>query len=271
MAGDLVFDGMSDSPRRRSHARREAERLVSPRREPGEDEADRDAWIQEVCNGFVSRGTTNKAYYKVVLETLWPRGHGIPGPHVSEDEIREAINRFRRENRVGRDPDRRYLDVFRRVRELQGEEGVVGIIKQGKTYQLVDLELVEKRVPRTGLSDSDWALVLARYEGKCPSCSRQPPEVELEQDHKIPRVRGGGDELANWQPLCTECNNHKSIRCRGCQLNCNECPWAFPELYASLRVSRENVEAVRKRARELDVDPHLLANRIIEEHIREYE
>ena len=253
---------------RRSHARRKADELVRPSSDESPDAAERLKWIESVCEGFVSPSSANKQYYRVILETLWPAGRGIPGPHVSEDELREAVNRFRKENRVGRDPDRRYLDVFRRVRELQGEEGVVGAIKQGRNYQLVDLDLAPKRVPRTGLGDADWAKVLGRYDGACASCGRKPPDVVLEQDHKVPRLRGGGDEVENWQPLCTECNNHKSIRCRNCQLECRQCPWAFPEEIAPVRLSRGSMEALRQAADKLGADPSTLADEAIRGFLR---
>jgi hypothetical protein len=223
----------------------------------------REVWLEEVCQGFVCPSEANKSYYRVLLEELWPADYGIPGPRVKEDELREAIERFRRNKYSGSKPYKPYVDVFRRLRELQGEEGITGIGREGKTYQLVSLSLSEKRVPRIKLSDLDWLQILGIYQHRCPVCSRSEPEVRLQQDHKIPRIRGGGNELSNWQPLCDECNNFKSTSCRGCQLECETCSWAFPERFAPLRLSSDNISRLRQIAVDTNSDPHDLLNQIV--------
>lgn len=236
---------------------------VSQQKVPGNIR--REDWLQEVCQGFVSPSEANKSYYRVLLEKLWPEGHGIPGPHVKEDELREAIEFFRRSRHSGDNPYKPYVDVFRRLRELQGEEGVTGIGREGKTYQLVSLSLSEKRVPRVKLSDTDWQRILEQYQNRCLVCTRSEPEVRLQQDHKIPRTRGGGNELSNFQPLCNECNNFKSTSCRGCQLECARCCWAFPERFAPLRLSSDNISRLRQFAINTNLDPHDLLNHIIDD------
>jgi 5-methylcytosine-specific restriction endonuclease McrA len=229
------------------------------------ENVDREVWIEKVCQNFISPSTANKAYYRVLLEELWPPKHGIPGPFVREEHLREAIDRFRRSQHSGNQPYKPYIDVFRRLRELQGEEGITGIGREGRTYQLVSLTLNEKRVPRIKLSDLDWNSVLETYKYKCAVCSRSEAEVRFQQDHKIPRNRGGGNEVENWQPLCDECNNFKSTSCRGCQLSCEQCCWAFPERFAPLRLSMENIQKLRRHARHVDLDPHDLLNQVIDE------
>lgn len=223
----------------------------------------REVWLEEVCQEFVCPSEANKSYYRVLLEELWPAGHGIPGPRVKEDELREAIERFRKNQYSGSKPYKPYVDVFRRLRELQGEEGITGIGREGKTYQLVSLSLSEKRVPRIKLSDTDWLQILETYQHRCPVCSRSEPEVRFQQDHKVPRTRGGGNELSNWQPLCDECNNFKSTSCRGCQLECEICSWAFPEQFAPLRLSSDNISRLRQVAANTNSNPHDLLNQIV--------
>jgi 5-methylcytosine-specific restriction endonuclease McrA len=234
---------------------------VSEQEVPGN--INREVWIEEVCQKFVCPSEANKSYYRVLLEELWPAGHGIPGPRVKEDKLREAINRFRRNHHLSTQPYKPYIDVFRRLRELQGEEGITGIGREGKTYQLVSLSLSEKRVPRIKLSDLDWLRILDTYQHRCPVCNRSEPEVRFQQDHKIPRTRGGGNELSNWQPLCDECNNFKSTSCRGCQLECGICSWAFPERFAPLRLSSDNISRLRQIAASTNSDPHDLLNQIV--------
>lgn len=228
----------------------------------------REVWLEEVCQEFVSPSQANKSYYRVLLEELWPVGHGIPGPRVKEEELREAIERFRRNQYSGSKPYKPYIDVFRRLRELQGEEGVTGIGRQGETYQLVSLSLSEKRVPRIKLSDVGWQQILESYHHKCPVCSRSEPEVRFQQDHKIPRTRGGGNEPTNWQPLCDECNNFKSTSCRGCQLECEKCSWAFPEHFAPLRLSSDHISKLRQSAANANLNPHDLLNQIVDDFFR---
>lgn len=258
-------------PARRSRAMQRFALLVPPKTRPSPDDPNRETWIEETCRGFVNPSDANKAHYRVVLEVLWPRGHGIPGPHIKRDQIRAALDRARK-----RDGKRPYRDPFRRVREMQGEEGLKGIIRAGQTWQLVDLNVSEKRVPRTALGDEDWEEVLRRYDNACANCKRKPPEVRLQQDHKVPRVRqdkaqqlpAGVDALDNWQPLCDECNNFKSMSCRGCGLDCFECPWAFPEKFKALRISPERTARLLERAQQLGVDPDELINGLVEDYLR---
>lgn len=257
----------SATPERSSRARQRFSSLVSPKRRPETGDVVRETWIEETCRGFVNPSSANKAHYRIVLETLWPAGHGIPGPQIRRDQIREALDLAR--IREGKAP---YRDPFRRVREMQGEEGLRGIIRAGQTWQLVDLTISEKRVPRTALSDEDWAEILRRYENRCANCKRRPPEVRLQQDHKVPRVRqdktaqleGGADTLDNWQPLCDECNNFKSTSCRGCDRDCFVCPWAFPEKYKALMISPENTARLLALAKASNTDPDDLINSIVE-------
>lgn len=223
----------------------------------------RETWIQEVYQGFVSPSQANKLYYRVLLEELWPPGHGIPGPLVKEDELRESIERFRKNQHSGDTPYKPYVDVFRRLRELQGEEGLTGVGREGKTYQLIHLSLSEKRVPRIKLTDMDWQKILENHYFKCPVCGRSEPEIRFQQDHRVPRIRGGGNEFNNWQPLCDECNNFKSTSCRGCELDCNVCSWAFPNRFAPLRLSSDNIQKLRQSAVTRGCDPHNLLNKIV--------
>ena len=120
------------------------------------------------------------------------------------------------------------------------------------------------------LSDSDWYNILEHYHYKCAVCGRSEPEVRFQQDHKIPRVRGGGNKLENWQPLCNECNNFKSTACRGCHLDCQQCSWAFPERFSPLRLSSENITKLRQYASENDTNPHDLLNQIVKNFFKDY-
>ncbi len=54
-------------------------------------QVDREEWIRDACAGFVTTKPANRNYYRLVLETLWPAGHGIPGPVVPLSRLRQVI------------------------------------------------------------------------------------------------------------------------------------------------------------------------------------
>lgn len=228
---------------------------------------DRDTWLTEVCESFVHPSEANRQYYRLILEVLWPPEHGIPGPIVPMKRIREVIDAYRQTL----DPAvETYKDPARRIRELQGEEGVVGIRKigngAGTKYQLAHLNFEPKRDPRSSLPVQVWERILNRYDHRCANCGRHESEIRLDADHKIPRLRAGGDDEGNWQPLCKECNNFKSTVCRGCVLDCRQCPWAFPETYAQIKMTEENIRRVRALATEQGVSPTEVLNTIIDRY-----
>lgn len=251
-----------------SKARQKFLPLVDPNPEQNHNLEERLEWIDRLCDEFVQPSNANKTYYRVVVEILWPEGAGIPGPHVSEDEIREAINTFRKENNFGKDPHKPYVDVFRRVRELQGEEGLTGVARKGKIYQLACLDISQKRVPRTKLSESDWKSIRLKYHERCPACKREEPNVRFQQDHKIPRTRGGLDGLENWQPLCDECNNFKSVACRGCKLDCTTCCWAYPEKYMPIQLKAEALLEINSYCEKNGIDSSEFLERLALERIQ---
>ena len=217
--------------------------LLPPRAAPTESAARQEKWLADAEAGFVSPSSTNRQYYAVILRALWPEGHGIPGPTLSERDIRAAVDAYREAN--SQPP---YKDVFRRVRELQGEEGFTAIRKEGTQYQLQSLEVGPKREPRTKLGRREWNRLREKHGYNCASCGDQEPDVNLSPDHKIPRSRGGSNEEDNLQPLCEQCNNAKSHACRGCTLKCHVCSWAFPDEYKPLLISDHNKELVRREA-----------------------
>jgi hypothetical protein len=149
------------------------------------------------------------------------------------------------------------------MRELQGEEGFISIYKEGNRYQLQSLDVRQKREPRAQLSKNDWEELKKRYDYRCANCGAQEPTVKLSPDHKIPRSRNGSNEIGNWQPLCEQCNNIKANVCRGCELTCQVCAWAFPVEYKHLIVTDDNKERVRRAAAEQKIPQSDLVNDIL--------
>ena len=242
---------------RRSKARIKQSILLPPNPEPNAL-VDRDEWIEQAAKGFVTKSQANRVIYRVILETLWPKGHGIPGPVIDRESIRKAVDEVK---------GKPYLDVFRRLRELQGDEGFLGVVKQGFQYQLIDLNVYAKKMPRTALPDDKWNLVLAHYNNTCAACDVAPDEKGFQQDHKVPRARGGTDATTNWQPLCDSCNNVKSVACRSCTEDCAKCGWAYPEFYKPIKIPGSTLRALHQYADERKLDASVLASEWILEKI----
>lgn len=225
-------------------------------------QAQRQSELDKVCSAFVAPGKANRQLYAVILERLLPLGSGIPGPVVSRQEIRDAVNAVK--------PG--YQDVFRRVRELQGEEGLTGIIKLGASYQLVSLAVGAKREPRKILGGKRTLAVVLRQGGRCAVCGTPigaEGPTRAEPDHRVPRIRGGDNSDANLQGLCSACNNAKSTQCTNCTLDCRTCGWAFPEQYRPVKLRPDIILRLNARAKESNQDVDQWANSILERMLRE--
>ncbi|MCL1820395.1 MAG: HNH endonuclease [Oscillospiraceae bacterium] len=242
---------------RKSKARIKQSALLPPNPEPNAL-VDRDVWIEQASQGFITNSSANKGIYRVILETLWPKGHGIPGPVIDRDSIRRAVDKAK---------GKPYLDVFRRLRELQGDEGFLGVVKQGNQYQLIDLNVYAKKTPRAQLPDDKWSLVVAHYNNVCAVCGSVPDEKGFQQDHKVPRARGGTDATTNWQPLCDSCNNMKSVACRACKEDCTKCGYAYPEFYKPLKLPGSTLRLLHQYTNERKLDANVLVSDWILERI----
>ena len=167
--------------------------VKEPATEPNFSEAHRAEWLRAASAGYVTPTPINRTYYDTLLHRLWPVRHGLPGPAVTEDQLREAID----QHRAARGKEK-YKDTFRRMRELQGEEGFTGIIKEGRRYQLQTLDTSQKRPPRGKPTAAQWETLKASTGNRCNNCGAQEPGAKLSPDHRIPRARfSGPPEAAN--------------------------------------------------------------------------
>jgi hypothetical protein len=232
---------------------------------PSPGPKDRRRIIEEICAGFISPSPANRVYYRVIIETLWPPGTGLPGPIKTPQELRDAINEMRKKS--GKPP---YNDPFRRLRELQGEEGLLGIGKVGASYRMDHAEVSEKRFPRRAFSRQEIENLTSRTGGRCAVCRLEPsPGNPLTPDHRKPRVRGGGDGLENMQMLCVRCNIHKSVACRGCQENCLQCPWYDAVSNPVVTVRGDLLAKLAAKAAEESRTAQQLADELIERSLDE--
>lgn len=169
-----------------------------------------------------------------ILQRLWQEGMGFPRGWVRSSELLELTGQ-------------KYFD--RRVRELRDEAGCdieTGTVSGEHAYRLLSTG-VEVANPRAYLTESQKEKLFRAAGNHCAVCDRQfePGVRGLQADHRVPLKRGGAHDSGNWQPLCVECNVGKRRACAGCELDCQICPWAFPERVGRrllVQVSRE-VEA----------------------------
>lgn len=224
------------------------------------------AWLDKAIAGLATKEPAKRAYFTLILRRLWPEGHGIPGPLLTEVQLRELINSYR-----ATEGKRPYVDVFRRMRELQGDEGFTSIIKNGRTYQLQSLEVGPKKEPRSRPSKKLWAKILEDADYRCAKCGQREPDIKLSPDHRIPRGRGGSGAAENWQPLCEQCNILKSAACAGCTRNCYVCFWAYPEQFADITISDDNRARLRAEAEAKQLDQSGLANEILRRHFLKHQ
>lgn len=157
-----------------------------------------------------------------ILHRLWGETRdGFPKPWVSSAELLEITGQ-------------KYFD--RRTRELRDQigcdlESAYQESFTGHAWRINSPALTEPQ-DREYLTQAQKVRLFEANNYCCSTCGLQVDAGVrgLQADHKVPLSRGGSNGLENWQPMCNNCNVGKRRACEGCNINCNSCSWAFPEV-----------------------------------------
>lgn len=157
-----------------------------------------------------------------ILHRLWgTKQDSFPKPWVSSAELLELTGQ-------------KYFD--RRTRELRDQIGcdIESAYQEsfsGHAWRINSPDLAAPQ-DRKYLTQPQKVKLFEANNYCCSICgiSVDAGVRGLQADHKIPLSRGGSNGLENWQPICNNCNVGKRRACEGCEIDCNSCSWAFPEI-----------------------------------------
>ncbi|PYD57510.1 hypothetical protein CFR75_05585 [Komagataeibacter xylinus] len=104
-------------------------------------------------------------------------------------------------------------------------------MKEGFPVWRLISDIIKEGNVRTYLSEKEKIDIFTKANYGCAICKKHvlPGTRGLQADHKIPLIRGGTNDLGNWQALCHNCNVVKRRQCMNCSDDCLSCYWAFPE------------------------------------------
>ncbi|HLV98694.1 MAG TPA: HNH endonuclease [Ktedonobacterales bacterium] len=117
---------------------------------------------------------------------------------------REEINQKRRQMRYQATPAAKAT----RQRYVEAHREAIAAVKR----EAVRLYRARKRAAGEQFTRAEWQALCAWYEYTCLCCGKKAPDIKLTTDHVVPVSKGGSNAIANIQPLCIDCNNHKGTK-----------------------------------------------------------
>jgi 5-methylcytosine-specific restriction endonuclease McrA len=193
--------------------------------------------INDYLESLPTKRTLSEVKLKI-LTRLWGTDRDeFPKPWVSSAELLELTGQ-------------KYFD--RRTRELRDQLGCdleSAYCKEftGHAWRLNSTNLTPPQ-DREYLTPAQKIKLFEKTNYHCIICGTNIPAGVrgLQADHKIPLSRGGNNDRVNWQPICNNCNVGKRRACQGCELNCQTCSWAFPEIVGVKTLIQISEKTLRK-------------------------
>lgn len=177
--------------------------------------------FQEYLDRLPSKRKLSDVKLKI-LERLWSRDvDSFPKPWVSSAELLDITGQ-------------KYFD--RRTRELRDQMGCDLESSYREEFSghawRINSENLAPPQDRDYLTQTQKLRLFECNDYCCSTCGLKINAGirGLQADHKVPLSRGGTNNLENWQPMCNNCNVGKRRACEGCEIECETCSWAFPDL-----------------------------------------
>ena len=174
---------------------------------------------------LTNRMSMSHVYQPVVIRALVDAGGAATVRQLAQSFLlQDESQLLYYERRIKEMP----LKVLRKHGVVQADGKLVSLTVASLTLQqqahirMLCEERLQSFVQKHGLSIWDYRLLdndpvpdslryqaLKRCSGRCALCGATKNDRPLDVDHIIPRARGGKNELANLQVLCSKCNRSK--------------------------------------------------------------
>lgn len=145
-------------------------------------------------------GLANKGKIRSLeLRKRWSLAHANQKPHIHTKEEKEKISKNRKGKCTGENHPRWKGGIWRDNK------------KEYSRFKC--LERVARKNNAQGFHTiGEWETLKAQYNWTCPCCGKSEPEIKLTEDHIIPLIKGGSNNIENIQPLCGRCNSSKGVK-----------------------------------------------------------